>query len=158
MVIGNSWPKIIDWRYQDSELRKPTTYVRAELDAEVRRVYDLIDSLFDKQGVAPDVGRVVAVAGGSLLDLRTRIRTLEARLVDVGDSRNRIPFRHKAVAMIAQYMYSEGPLSREFVLNNARHVGLTRVGANFAIDIGLDDKILESIDVHDPGGGILQSQ
>jgi tRNA A-37 threonylcarbamoyl transferase component Bud32 len=156
MVIGDSLPKIIDWRYQDSELRRPTTYVRTELDAEVRRVYDLVDSLLDKQNVALEAGRAIAVAGGSLLDLRARIRIMEAGLVDLGDRRGRTlnaPLRNKAVSIVAQYLYSDGPTTREAIQSGARRIGLTRVGVNFAIDLGLEDKVFESVDIQEPDGG-----
>lgn len=148
IVIGDAWPKVIDWRYHDAGLLRPTTYVRNELAAEIRRVYDLVDSLCRRQNVTLDTGGLDASTAANLADLRIRIRTAEAAfngLADYGAMSQSFTFRTKAVAAVAQFLLTEGPAPRQTIQSKHVDMGLTATGVSIGIDIGLDDRMLEEV-------------
>lgn len=148
VVVNDAIAKIIDWRYQDAGLMKMTTYNRNETEAESRRVYDLIESLFDAQDLEMK-GQFRATfpraSAGSLTDWLTWLRSAEAALLVSENSfvmTSRPHFRNEAVGMVVQHVYTEGPITRWSLLGKGQELRLTRTGIQVGIDAGLEDGLL----------------
>src|SRR3569623_460097 len=58
IVLTSGAPKLIDWRYQDTFLERPTEHRIDLIEAEQRRTIDLVVTLLEKQGLRDDSLRI----------------------------------------------------------------------------------------------------